>query len=128
MHLSATQPPFHVCQCRALPSSLLLLSRAFTVTQPLAKAKGEDTEYESLKDTLSSLPKEVVDEIAMASPADGYGIASTLVSVYLTVFRTKAAFPRNLGKDVPRSSWVPCYARYPLRKAAPIQDPALRLL
>ncbi len=49
--------------CRSLPSSLLLLSRAFTVTQPLAKSKEE---YESLKDTLSSLPKEVVDEIAMA--------------------------------------------------------------
>lgn len=55
---------------RALPSSLLLLSRAFTVTQPLSKGKGE-SEYDSLKDTLSSLPKEVVDEIAMSSPADG---------------------------------------------------------
>lgn len=56
--------------CRALPSSLLLLSRAFTVTQPLGKGKDE-SEYESLKDTLSSLPKEVIDEIAMSSPADG---------------------------------------------------------
>lgn len=58
-------------ECRALPSSLLLLSRAFTVTQPLSKGKGDESEYESLKDTLSALPKEVVDEIAMSSPADG---------------------------------------------------------
>ena len=41
------------------------------MTQPLAKAK-EGAEYDSLKDTLSSLPREVVDEIALASPADGY--------------------------------------------------------
>ena len=54
-----------------MPSSLLLLSRAFTVTQPLGKGKGE-AEYDSLKDTLSALPKEVIDEIALSSPADGY--------------------------------------------------------
>lgn len=62
--------------CRSLPSSLLLLSRAFTVTQPLSKDK-ESTELESLKDTLSSMPREVIDEIAMARPADGYGASST---------------------------------------------------
>ena len=59
------------CQtvCRSLPSSLLLLSRAFTVTQPLSGTKDG---FEGLKDTLSSLPKEVIDEIAMQRPADGY--------------------------------------------------------
>ncbi len=64
------KPRDFMAGCRALPSSLLLLSRAFTVTQPLSKGKGE-SEYDSLKDTLSSLPKEVIDEIALSSPADG---------------------------------------------------------
>ena len=40
---------------RALPSSLLLLSRAFTVTQPL-ESPTPDTPYDSLKETISSLP------------------------------------------------------------------------
>ena len=40
---------------RALPSSLLLLSRAFTVTQPL-ESPTPDTPYESLKETISALP------------------------------------------------------------------------
>ena len=47
------------------------------MTQPLAKAK-EGAEYDSLKDTLSSLPREVVDEIALASPADGYVLSPHL--------------------------------------------------
>lgn len=41
------------------------------MTQPMGKTSGD---YDSLKDTLSSLPKEVVDEIALASPAEGYTI------------------------------------------------------
>lgn len=62
----------HLVKCRSLPSSLLLLSRAFTVTQPLSKdPHKESAELEGLKDTLSSLPREVIDEIAMARPADG---------------------------------------------------------
>lgn len=43
---------------RALPSSLLLLSRAFTVTQPL-ESPSEDAPFESLKETISSLPNKV---------------------------------------------------------------------
>ena len=49
---------------RALPSSLLLLSRAFTVTQPVAGRPAEvDLQMESLKDTLGALNKEVVEEV-----------------------------------------------------------------
>ncbi len=46
------------CMCRALPSSLLLLSRAFTVTQPL-ESPSEDAPFDSLKETISSLPNKV---------------------------------------------------------------------
>lgn len=63
---------------RSLPSSLLLLSRAFTVTQPMAKDK-ETAELESLKDTLGALPRDVIDEIAMARPADGYPFFTQLL-------------------------------------------------
>ncbi len=48
----------HLAVHRALPSSLLLLSRAFTVTQPLESPR-EDAPYESLKETISSLPNAV---------------------------------------------------------------------
>ena len=49
---------------RALPSSLLLLSRAFTVTAPVAGRPAEaDLQMESLKDTLGALNREVVDEV-----------------------------------------------------------------
>lgn len=51
--------------CRALPSSLLLLSRAFTMTQPLAAPKKAGAEYEQLKDTISSLPSKVITEASM---------------------------------------------------------------
>ena len=40
---------------RALPSSLLLLSRAFTVTQPFQTPK-PTAAYDSLKETLGALP------------------------------------------------------------------------
>ena len=49
---------------RALPSSLLLLSRAFTVTAPVAGRPAEaDLQMESLKDTLGALNREVVEEV-----------------------------------------------------------------
>ena len=38
---------------------------------------GGSGDYDSLKDTLSSLPREVVDEIALARPADGYNTKLT---------------------------------------------------
>lgn len=50
--------------CRALPSSLLLLSRAFTMTQPQgARAAVVDEHMEGLKDTLGALNKEVLEEV-----------------------------------------------------------------
>ena len=55
---------------RALPSSLLLLSRAFTVTQPLVE-RPKDAEYASLKDTLGSLPNKVIAEISMEAAPHG---------------------------------------------------------
>ena len=57
-------------QCRALPSSLLLLSRAFTMTQPLAAEKKAGAEYEQLKETISSLPSKVVQEASMEAGHD----------------------------------------------------------
>ena len=59
--------------CRALPSSLLLLSRAFTVTLPVG---GEASEFDSLKDTIGALPNKVINEVGMeATAADGYAHA-----------------------------------------------------
>ncbi|KAK9786798.1 hypothetical protein WJX73_003279 [Symbiochloris irregularis] len=55
---------------RALPSSLLLLSRAFTVTAPLAPSP-QGREYDSLKDTLSSLPEKVIAEVSMETHTEG---------------------------------------------------------
>lgn len=52
--------------CRALPSSLLLLSRAFTVTQPL-ESPSEDAPFESLKETISSLPNKVWHSVLLKS-------------------------------------------------------------
>ncbi|CAL8464272.1 g3807 [Coccomyxa elongata] len=54
---------------RALPSSLLLLSRAFTVTQPLESPR-EDAPYESLKETISSLPNKVIAEVTLDRDGD----------------------------------------------------------
>ena len=59
-----------VILCRALPSSLLLLSRAFTMTQPLAAPKKAGAEYEQLKDTISSLPSKVITEASMEAGHD----------------------------------------------------------
>lgn len=53
-----------LCFCRALPSSLLLLSRAFTMTQPLAEKKA-GAEYDQLKETISSLPSKVITEASL---------------------------------------------------------------
>ena len=53
-----------------VPSSLLLLSRAFTVTAPLAPSPSGQ-EYDSLKDTLSALPEKVIAEVSMETHADG---------------------------------------------------------
>jgi hypothetical protein len=53
---------------RKLPSSLLLLSRAFTLTQQLgqpAAAEGPAAELDSLKSTLGTLNKEVLDEVGL---------------------------------------------------------------
>ena len=57
--------------CRALPSSLLLLSRAFTVTQPL-ESPSEDAPFDSLKETISSLPNKVRG-IGIILASCGYG-------------------------------------------------------
>ena len=53
---------------RKLPSSLLLLSRAFTLTQQPgqpAAAEGPAAELDSLKSTLGTLNKEVLDEVGL---------------------------------------------------------------
>lgn len=49
---------------RALPSSLLLLSRAFTVT-----AEAPEAPLEGLKETLGVLPNKVIQEISLETPA-----------------------------------------------------------
>ncbi|CAD7705180.1 unnamed protein product [Ostreobium quekettii] len=51
---------------RALPSSLLLLSRTFTVTLPIVDMeKKKALELESFKNTLSTLPEFVTEDVAM---------------------------------------------------------------
>ena len=71
--VSAIPLPDDVCAFRALPSSLLLLSRAFTVTQPL-EAPTPDAPYDSLKETISALPSKArrpSQPILHASPGVG---------------------------------------------------------
>ena len=57
------------CCCRSLPSSLLLLSRAFTVTAPIGGPKkpvvGEDT----LREAISTLPDEAVEDVEVTATA-----------------------------------------------------------
>lgn len=58
---------------RALPSSLLLLSRAFTVTQPgVVPMPRKDEHLDKLRETLSSLPDEVIEDVGLEVCADGY--------------------------------------------------------
>ncbi|KAK2079853.1 hypothetical protein QBZ16_002248 [Prototheca wickerhamii] len=52
---------------RSLPSSLLLLSRAFTVTSPVRGAAPE----RMLRETLSTLPDEVVEDVELFATRDG---------------------------------------------------------
>ena len=61
------------CMCRALPSSLLLLSRAFTVTQPL-ESPSEDAPFDSLKETISSLPNKVWHPLVQPAKLSDSGI------------------------------------------------------
>ena len=57
--------------CRALPSSLLLLSRAFMVSLPQKDAdKGADKDMDQLKEALSSLPDKVIAEASLEKLTD----------------------------------------------------------
>ena len=57
---------------RSLPSSLLLLSRAFTVTSPIGQPSSVDVT--SIRETLSTMPEEVVEDVELfaTSSADKY--------------------------------------------------------
>lgn len=48
---------------RSLPSSLLLLSRAFTVTSPIGQQRSVDVT--SIRETLSTMPEEVVEDVEL---------------------------------------------------------------
>lgn len=48
---------------RSLPSSLLLLSRAFTVTSPIGQPSSVDVS--SIRETLSTMPEEVVEDVEL---------------------------------------------------------------
>ena len=61
--------PGRCCACRALPSSLLLLSRAFTITQADSPRK-KGAEYERLKETIGALPNKVITEAGMEAKTD----------------------------------------------------------
>lgn len=53
---------------RGLPSSLLLLSRAFTITSPmpgLSGAAGGADELGQIKETLLTLPEEVIKDVGL---------------------------------------------------------------
>lgn len=57
---------FFLATPRALPSSLLLLSRAFTVTLPPSdQKKKQQIQLESIKNTLSTLPEEALEDVNM---------------------------------------------------------------
>lgn len=59
---------------RGLPSSLLLLSRAFTITSPFKEPENKRNEqYEAVRETLSTLPAEVVEDVTMELEGDGKG-------------------------------------------------------
>ena len=54
---------------RSLPSSLLLLSRAFTVTTPIGQPSSVDVS--SIRETLSTMPEEVVEDVELFATSDG---------------------------------------------------------
>jgi len=54
---------------RSLPSSLLLLSRAFTVTTPIGQPSSVDVS--SIRETLSTMPEEVVEDVELFATTDG---------------------------------------------------------
>ncbi len=56
---------------RSLPSSLLLLSRAFTVTSPTGLAKPGAVDDAALRETLSTLPDEVIEDAELRATASG---------------------------------------------------------
>jgi LETM1 and EF-hand domain-containing protein 1 len=56
---------------RSLPSSLLLLSRAFTVTSPTGLAKPCAVDDAALRETLSTLPDEVIEDAELRATASG---------------------------------------------------------
>ncbi|KAG2426023.1 hypothetical protein HYH02_014884 [Chlamydomonas schloesseri] len=59
---------------RGLPSSLLLLSRAFTITASVKDvAAKKDLAYEKLKETLSVIPEEVVERVEFETLGAGSG-------------------------------------------------------
>lgn len=59
---------------RSLPSSLLLLSRAFTVTAPIGAGRGRQrpavADVGALRETLSSMPDEAVEDVELFSTRD----------------------------------------------------------
>jgi LETM1 and EF-hand domain-containing protein 1 len=59
-----------------MPTSLLLLSRAFTVTQSTRKVMG--SMEEKIKETIGSLPDEVLEDVSLQSLAGRYGHLSKL--------------------------------------------------
>eukprot|EP00198_Chlamydomonas_reinhardtii_P011810 XP_001701147.1 predicted protein [Chlamydomonas reinhardtii] len=67
---------------RGLPSSLLLLSRAFTITASVKDvAAKKDLAYEKLKETLSVIPEEVVEREAAAREARVSATLEALLSL-----------------------------------------------
>ena len=62
-------PPPNTRCCRSLPSSLLLLSRAFTVTQPLGRGP-RAVDVASLRETLSTLSDEAVEDVELFATAE----------------------------------------------------------
>lgn len=66
---------------RSLPSSLLLLSRAFTVTSPIGKPAAVDVS--SIRETLSTMPDEAVEDVELFATSDGYVIV--LVCLFVCI-------------------------------------------
>lgn len=84
---------------RGLPSSLLLLSRAFTITATVRDvARKKDLAYEKVKETLSVIPEEVVDKVSYEALGGENGDTSALEKKLEVLKREEALIREELAR------------------------------
>jgi hypothetical protein len=97
---------------RGLPSSLLLLSRAFTLTGPIpavaAGAAGAADDLGRVKETLLTLPEEVIEDVGLevAAPATGKLLLLVLMAVMMAAVLVNASEGIDDGGSPVRASDV----------------------